>query len=159
MNVENLKGKIDEKVNADLVKKIEEANKKEAYKRDCEAKIKSYAPQLKQLIEVGNYCIKNNIPITGKSYGGSMSENEYKKHFTTDGWFHFLGFYVNYNTKTIDGIGCAAGGACGNINFMVDQDGNICYGKNTGWWDRGVKSFLEGIDKFIARFEAYINSL
>lgn len=89
--------------------------------------IKKLKPRIQNIIEIGNFCIDNNIDIGQRT----LSSQKYKKNqFETDGVGHQLGFYsygINNNIwrgefNHYKYIGYSMGGICGDKDFITNGD-------------------------------------
>lgn len=153
--------------------RIQKALEKEKETEKLIAEIKALKPRIKQIIEIGNLCLENNIPIW-KRYGVSCNDADYKKGvFDTDGIRHQLGFYPNNHNRTTnrsshyDYIGYIMGGACGNRDFITDGD-LIADTPNRNKFAissinepsiKNMKKFLKDFPKFEKAFYDFINKL
>ncbi len=133
---------------------------KEQIQKDA---IADMADEIRECIELGQFLLDHGHSLKGREWGGSFLKGESVKHFMTDGWFHMLGFYVQ-NGKII-GIGKEAGGYCGDINLLIDENGRVRYYREHrgcgviaeyGWWQEAINDFVDGgFAIFKARLEAY----
>lgn len=178
MNIETAKNKI---INHNV--KIEKEKQKKEQKRKteekkCLEKIKKLQPRIKQIIEIGNLCIENNIFIGHKPCSDKRTYKE--KCFETEGIKHQLGFYPNnmqgypvYKCLYYDYIGIINGGFCGDWDFLINDkeileikqekdkhtpalDHTSTYRKPT---IRQMTKFLNQFDEFEREFYKFIENL
>jgi hypothetical protein len=127
------------------------------------AKIKEAAYDIAEVIELGQFLLDHGHTLRGVEYGGSLSETEARKQLVTDAWFHYLGFFTAEDgTGTrILGVGIEAGGYLGKMSFMIDSNGEVCYGRLSrfyeefGWWQHGVERFFKEYEEFRKKLYAY----
>lgn len=127
-------------------------------------KIKEVAYDIAEVIELGQFLLDHGHTLRGVEYGGCLSDKEARKQLTTDAWFHYLGFFIDNREAKIMGIGIEAGGYLGKMSFMVNSNGEVCYGRLSrfyekfGWWQHGVDRFLREYGEFREKLYAYAQS-
>lgn len=108
--------------------KIDEIKKKARHLNELLAKVRSFAPRMKELMKLAMALYENGIPL-GK-FTGTL---EMTTEFVSNGWSHKTGFISSYkynNSITLPiGFGIVGGGACGKT---------ICFN------DNGIPSMLFG---------------
>lgn len=122
------------------------------------AKIKEYSLDFYDLVRLANELQDNGFSLNDhQSYFGDTSS------FCTDGIRHRVGFFVRNafsQRKTIIGFGVENGGAFGNVDLLIDFDGNV---KTRGEVVRGklidMEKFVEVFPDFKARFLAYVDKI
>jgi hypothetical protein len=127
------------------------------------AKIKEVAYDIAEVIELGQFLLDHGHTLRGVEYGGSLSETEARKQLVTDAWFHYLGFFTAEDDAGIRilGVGIEAGGYLGKMSFMIDSNGEVCYGRLSrfyeefGWWQHGVDRFFREYGEFRKKLDAY----
>ena len=120
--------------------------------------IKTLKPRIKELIEVGNACLVNGIPLTGQAWGGHEGYDTHQ--FITNCWSHLVGFVQNGKSAIFE-LGINAGGACGNWNFRTDGD-NVydVDGDNVREASlEHLQKFMNNFDKFEKSFYEYVDKL
>lgn len=128
------------------------------------AKIKEVAYDIAEVIELGQFLLDHGHTLHGAEYAGSLSEKEARKQLVTDAWFHYLGFFINNRENKIMGVGIEAGGYLGKMSFMIDSNGEVCYGRLSrfyeefGWWQHGVDMFFREYEEFKKKLYAYAQS-
>lgn len=136
-------------------RKMERDAEREDYLRD---KIKEYAQDFNNLVTLANELQGNGFSLNDhQSYFGDTSS------FCTDGIRHRVGFFVRNafsRRKAIIGFGIENGGAFGNVDLLIDFDGNV---KTRGEVSRGklidMEKFVEVFPDFKARFLAYVDKI
>ena len=124
MDIEEAKNII---INYKIKKEKEEQLKIKAIKEKQEMlkkQIRALEPRIKDIIVLGNFCLKNDIKVWQKGIEDAKYEN---KCFETDGIKHQLGFYRNhfkgypvYRCSEYDYIGFENGGFCGDWDFVTN---------------------------------------
>lgn len=131
------------------------------------AKIKEVSYDIAEVIELGQFLLDHGRTLRGVEYGGHLSEQEARKQLVTDAWFHYLGFFTADRGSTgtrILGVGIEAGGYLGKMSFMIDANGEVCYGRLSrfyeefGWWQHGADRFLREYGDFKEKLYAYAQS-
>ena len=125
----------------------------EGYKEN----IKSLKPRIDELLAVGNACLKHNIPIEGKAWGGHEGYDTHQ--FISNGWSHVSGFIREYSPNTrqvlpLTKVGKIGGGAC---NYNLTTDGvtiNV-----SGDIEYVLKKFLDDFDTFETEFYKYVDKV
>ncbi len=123
------------------------------------AKIKEYSQDFGDLVRLANELQDNGFSLNDiKSYWGDRSS------FCTDGIHHGVGFFVRDpfwgRRKEIIGFGIENGGAWGNVDLLIDFDGNVITKgeKCSGKWV-SMEHFVESFPKFKARFLEYVDKI
>lgn len=142
-NIEKLANqKEKEKVNAEELKLKRIENYKE--------KIRALKPRIDELIEVGNSCLDNNIPLI-KSDSTGFKESYENHQFISNSWSHLVGFIQG---KPITKVGKIGGGACDwNLTtdgVTIEVSGNVEY---------VLKNFLDNFDTFETKFYEYVDKI
>lgn len=122
------------------------------------AKIKEYSLDFHDLVRLANELQDNGFSLNDhQSYFGDTSS------FCTDGIRHRVGFFVRNafsRRKAIIGFGIENGGAFGNVDLLIDFDGNV---RTRGEVVRGklidMEKFVEVFPDFKARFLAYVDKI
>lgn len=157
---------------SDLISKIEAYSErknaevtleKEREERELEAlkeTIRRLKPRIDRIIEVGNACLKHNIPLEGRAWGGRES---YETHqFFTNSWSHLVGF-VREKAGTICLLGINGGGACGEFDFRTNGGEIYDIRETTGLTREPskyhLKKFVENFDTFEKSFYEYIDEI
>ena len=119
--------------------------------------IRELKPRIDELLEVGNACLKHNIPLEGSRWGGYEGYDTHQ--FITNGWSHLLGFVGNYSQARrkvlpFTKLGIEGGGAC-TFNLETDGDtinviGDKCY---------VLKKFVDNFDRFESEFYKYVDKV
>ena len=124
--------------------------------------IQALKPRIDEIIEVGNACQTNNIPMSGQAWGGHEGYDTHQ--FYTNSWSHLVGFVgSSYWKKPITMLGIDGGGACGKYDFRTD--GLDVYEEHEDTKEKvlptiyHMKKFLEKFDEFEREFYAYIDSV
>ena len=83
--------------------------------------IKEFTPLIKEVITLGD---RYNKEI-GFSETYFIKGYDKEVYFMADGYYHYLGFYSPSYLKrdSIEYIGIRGGGACGNIDLLVNSNG------------------------------------
>lgn len=151
--------------NADTVEELleyfEEKKKNDAAVSSKIEKYKESIRKLKQridkLLEVGNACLENNIPIEVSTF---PSRESYDTHqFVSNGWSHLVGFIIERDPDTkiqlpLTKVG-KIGGGVRNYNLTtdginIDVSGNVEY---------VLKKFLDDFDTFETEFYKYVDTV
>jgi len=135
-------------------------------RRVCEMieEIKDLEPRIRVLVDVGNACIRNCIPIEKKG-----STQSYETHqFVSNGWSHLTGLILEgphgeltslermKNQTTVVGVGKIGGGACDfNLEVLCNDEGGIDV-KVSGDAEYVLNKFLSEFDAFEAKFTEYV---
>lgn len=123
------------------------------------AKIKEYSKDFNDLVRLANELQDNGFSLNDhKSYWGDRST------FCTDGIHHGTGFFVRnpfWGRKEIVGFGIECGGAWGNVDLLIDFNGNVITKGEV--YSNGkcvsMERFVENFPKFKARFLAYVDEI
>ena len=142
-------------LDAEQKRKIKTASEREDY---LTAKIKEYSLDFYDLVRLANELQDNGFSLNDhKSYFGDTSS------FCTDGICHIVGFFTRNpfsQRKAIIGFGIKNGGAFGNVDLLIDFDGNV---RTRGEVVRGklvdMEKFVEAFPDFKARFLAYVDKI
>lgn len=135
------KQKEKEKVNTEELKLQRIENYKE--------KIRELKPRIDELIEVGNSCLENKIPLTRSD---CVSKESYETHqFISNSWSHLVGFIQG---KPITRVGKIGGGAC---DWNLTTDGVTI--EVSGDIEYVLKSFLDNFDTFETKFYEYVDRI
>ena len=141
-------------------KKEQEQTAKEIAKirqiEEYKAIIKSFKPRIDELLAVGNACLKHNIPLEGRAWGGH--EGYDTNQFVSNSWSHLVGFVMEYEQDTkrpvFKRVGKLGGGAC-NYNLKTDGETIEVSGDVLGV----LKSFVDRFDQFETEFYKYVDSI
>lgn len=123
-------------------------------------KIDSMKEEIKEIIEVGNACVENKIPLyrTLMEYGGYEKNN-----FKADGVNHILGFKIPRPGEKITQIGFSGGGACCYEYFYVDVEGKMYFKENSRDFlsaeEYILTSFVNNFEEFKSHFYAYVDKI
>ena len=126
---------------------------------ECKTKIRALEPRIDELLEVGNACVKNNIPLEGSAWGGHEGYDTHQ--FITNRWSHLVGFVDRKNGFAY--LGIDAGGACGKYDFRTN--GIDIYDVHEETKEKIAPSlyhmvkFLEKFDEFEKEFYAYVDKV
>lgn len=130
--------------------------------RRCKTKIKKLAPELKKLMQIANEMQNAGFQL------GTMGGHEPSPEFVTNWWSHRIGFYPGTHPtsfgspiRPLAGFGVMNGGAFGNVDLIITQDGEITSPGRV--YDNGkmvdVIDFVEGFKEFKAKFIDYVNKV
>lgn len=123
-------------------------------------KIQSLKPRIDELLDVGNACLKHDIPLTGSAWGGHEGYDTHQ--FFTNCWSHLVGFVKNRD-NTITHLGIYAGGACGVYDFITD--GIEVYDRHEQTREKAIpsiyhlKHFVEKFDEFESELYKYVDKV
>lgn len=123
-------------------------------------KIQYLKPRIDELLDVGNACLKHNIPLTGSAWGGHEGYDTHQ--FFTNCWSHLVGFVENRD-NTITHLGIYAGGACGVYDFITD--GIEVYDQHESTREKAIpsirhlKRFVEEFDEFESELYKYVDKV
>lgn len=139
-----------------------ECAKKKAITKENEiaiAKIKGFANDFKELMEIADAMQKHGFTL------GKITHMTSSPEFVTEWWSHCIGFYPDCNPShhrflNLKGFGRMNGGACGNVDLIIDLDGNILsYGEI---FSDGrmvdVIGFAEHFNDFKSKFLSYVDT-
>lgn len=146
--IDNIKAYATEKV----LQKQKAEQEKQIKRENLMNTIRTLQPRIKELIDVGNACLVNNIELTGRSWGGHEGYDTHQ--FITNCWSHLVGFVSN-NKSAIFELGINAGGACGSWDFRTD--GNKIYDIHEGTHEQRPAS-LEHLQNFVDKFDEFEES-
>lgn len=119
----------------------------EKYKED----IRLLKPRIDNLLEIGNACLQNDIPLTGRAWGGT--ENYETHQFITNSWSHLVGFVSN-RKEPFKFLGIHGGGAC---HYNLETDGEII--NVSGEVHYVLKKFVSNFNEFEEAFYNYVNEV
>lgn len=106
--------------------------------------------RIDELIEVGNACKANAVPL--ERTGSHVSECYAEHHFITNGWSHLLGF-VDGGKYPFKKIGIQGGGAC---NYYLATDGvNV---EVAGEKETVLRRFVNEFPVFEKLFYEYVDN-
>ena len=143
--LENIKKFANDKNKEVLEKKLTEQKKVDEYKK----KIRELKTRISEIIEVGNACLENDIPLEGRRYGGDEGYDSHQ--FVTNAWSHLLGF-VKEKGKPIEKVGIIGGGFC-KYNLITDGDVINVDGET----EYILKRFVDEFDEFEIEFYKYVD--
>ena len=158
--IANKRAQLDALASAEQMKKVQTI----AYYAN---KLKMLAPRIKDLMEIANSLVENDIPLGQTTTELGM---KYKDAFVAEGIHHRLGFFFERlnGENYLVGIGIEGGGCCGH-DLVVNDDGymekhpdyNYASYQYTGYWDYcdKCKRFLNEFDDFERRVYAYVDNL
>lgn len=129
-------------------------------KKRLMSEIRELFPRMIELIDEGNACVENGIPIVGQRWGGHEGYDTHQ--FCTNGWSHLVGFVQNPCRKeTIAEIGMEGGGACTWKDLVVDPYADIIVlsASNAMCEVNALKRFLGKFDEFETEFHKYVDSV
>ena len=152
--VENIAKFAQKRNEEQIAKEIATMKRIEEYKET----IKSLKPRIDELIIVGNACMKNDIPLTGKAWGGHEGYDTHQ--FFTNCWSHLLGFVAVFDQNTrkqlpITKLGIYGGGCC-DYNLVTDGETIEIVGKDVAFV---LKRFVDEFDKFETEFYKYVDKV
>lgn len=132
------------------------ADKRKRYLRH---QIKELSQHFDYLVNFANELQDNGFSLNDhRSYFGDTSS------FCTDGITHSVGFFTRNawaQKKEIIGFGIECGGAWGNVDLLIDFDGNVITKGET--YSNGkfvsMEKFVEEFPEFIDRFIAYVDKI
>ena len=109
-------------------------------------------PRIDELLEVGNACLQNGIPLEGQAFGGHEGYDTHQ--FITNSWSHLLGF-VAEKDRPFTKLGIAGGGAC-DYNLKTDGVDITVSGNAVA---HVLKRFVDEFDNFERSFYAYVDGI
>lgn len=132
--------------------------------------IKAFGPRIKELIEVANACLENDVEIN--RLGESHSQYSYEWNnatFCTNGITHKVGFVKQYKNNEfinrIEEIGIDGGGANGeyylrtNGDYLISRVGRGYEDECNELDDYQLETFVKTFDEFETAFYKYVDSL
>ena len=124
---------------------------------DYKTQIIALKPRIDELLEVGNACLKHNIPLTGQAWGGHEGYDTHQ--FITNSWSHLLGFVSEYDQQTrkplpFTQLGIYGGGAC---NYHLTTDGVTVAARRDAAYV--LKRFVKEFDEFESEFYKYVDNV
>lgn len=122
------------------------------------AQIRALKPRIDELLEVGNACLANGIPMEGKAFGGHEGYDTHQ--FITNGWSHLLGFVSDRELNTrkqlpFTKLGIHGGGAC-YYNLETDGVTVDVSGKEANYV---LSRFVKEFEKFENEFFKYVDKV
>jgi len=156
-NLETITNKILAKRAKLNAEKKEQENAEIAQISEAVAKIKKLAPKMKKLMKIATTMQENGFQL------GTIMGNDPCPAFITNWWSHRIGFYPaehptdirGSNFYPLKGFGIMNGGACGSVDLVIDQNGNI---KSPGQ-THDLIIFANHFDDFMESFLAYVEKV
>lgn len=150
--IDNIANFAQEREEDQVAKEIAALQRIENYKKQ----IVALKPRIDEIIEVGNACLKHDIPLTGSAWGGHEGYDTHQ--FMTNSWSHLLGFvdaWENGKKKPITQLGIKGGGYC---YYNLETDG-ITVNVSGSETEHVLKRFVEEFDEFESEFYKYVDKV
>ena len=149
--IDNIKNFAQKREEDKVVKELAAQQRIEDYKKQ----IIALKPRIDEIIEVGNACRENNIPIACDCGCHQGYDTHY---FYTNGWSHLLGFVdevKNGRRTSITKLGIQGGGCC---HYDLKTDG-ITVDVSGSDTEYVLKRFVNEFDEFETEFYKYIDGV
>lgn len=112
------------------------AREKEEHDEILKLTIKDWGTDIERFLKYANLCRNNNIDVSS---------------FMSSGIKHNIGF-----NRELEFMGFYNGGACGDIDFWVNPDGNIMEWNGKSY---DLEKFVKNFEEFYYRFEQFLSDL
>lgn len=156
-------------IERDAAKRIQEEQRQQR-KQGYVDQIKAFGPRIKELIEVANACIENDVEINYQGKSDSQYHDEWNNAtFCTNCSTHKVGFVWQYKDQKfinrIEAMGIDGGGANGefylrtNGDYLISRKGRSYEAECNELDEYQLETFVKTFDKFETAFYKYVDSL